>query len=292
MRLLLVPTAMILATGAGLSRPAAGQALRLLPGVEELPSDTIDDIAIAAVDTSTPVIFYNPRMARRYGPLLTRFFIAHEYGHIYHRHTRVGLSALPEAARDSALRTQELDADCYAAAQEGVQGRQATEAALRFFTRLGPFRFDAEHPTGAQRAARLLMCLPGPRDPVRYGRGETGVETGPVSGEPDRIRFEVRASELGSRRLGNEAVVWIDGQRLGSVSNMRPTGPLTIHQFGAGIHNYVVTMDVYALDPLLQFTPGGSVTGKGQVLVQDGDRFRVDWAPGRNPTLVRDDPPP
>lgn len=283
---------MFLAASAGLANVAGAQALRLLPGVEELASDTIDDIAVAAVDTATPVIYYNPRMARRYGPLLTRFFIAHEYGHIYHRHTRMGLADMPDAARDSVLRAQELAADCYAAAQEGSPAREATEAALRFFTRLGPFRFDAEHPTGAQRAARLLMCLPGPREPVLSGRGETGVEVGPVSGEPEPVRFEVRASDLGSRRLGNEVVVWMDGQRLGSVSNMRPTGPLTVNRFGAGIHNYLVTVDVYALDRLLQFTPSGSVSGRGQVLVRHGDRFRVDWTPGAPPLLVRDDPAP
>jgi hypothetical protein len=292
MRFTLGSTAMLLAATAGLTTVGAAQSLRLLPGVEELASDTIDDIAVAAVDTTSPVIYYNPRMARRYGPLLTRFFIAHEYGHIYHRHTRLGLADMPDAARDSVLRAQELAADCYAAALEGSQAREATEAALRFFTRLGPFRFDAEHPTGAQRAARLLMCLPGPREPVRYGRGETGVEVGPVSGEPDLVRFEVRAPALGSRRLGNEIVVWIDGQRLGNVSNMRPTGPLTVNRFGAGIHNYLVTMEVYAPDRLLQFTPRGSVSGRGQVLVRDGDRFRVDWTPGTAPALVREDAGP
>jgi hypothetical protein len=36
----------------------------------------------------------------------------------------------------------------------------AVEAAIRFFNRLGPFRFDAWHPSGAQRAAKILACLP------------------------------------------------------------------------------------------------------------------------------------
>ena len=44
---------------------------------------------------------------------------------------------------------------------------EAVDAAIRFFTRMGPFRFDAWHPSGAQRAAKILSCLPdsaGPTD--------------------------------------------------------------------------------------------------------------------------------
>jgi hypothetical protein len=271
--------------GAG---PASAQELHLLPGVEELPSDSIGDIAVAAVDLPQPVIYYSPRMVRRYGPLLTRFFIAHEYGHIARRHTRAALADLPEPTQDSILRAQELDADCYAASQQGEQARLATEAAIRFFSRLGPFRFDSEHPTGAQRAARILMCLPGPRTPVVTGRGETGVEVGPVSGEPERVGFEVLAPDLGAASYGSQAVLWLDGQRLGSVSNMRLAEPLRINRFGAGIHSYRLVVEVYGLDAQFQFNPNGSVTGRGQLLVQDGDRFRVSWVPGSVPTLIRE----
>ena len=64
------------------------QGLHLIPGVDEIASDTIDDLAIADVDSPLPVIYYNPRMTRRFGPLLTEFFLAHEYGHIHLGHTR------------------------------------------------------------------------------------------------------------------------------------------------------------------------------------------------------------
>jgi hypothetical protein len=265
------------------------QGLNLIPGVEEVASDSIRDIAVAAVDLPRPVVFYNPAMARRYGPLLTRFFLAHEYGHIQHRHTRSGIADLADATRDSIFRAQELEADCYAASLPGDQARDATEAALRFFARLGPFRFDSEHPTGAQRAARILMCLAGPREPLVYGRGETGVELGPVSGEPDRVQFEVGTPDIATRQFGGEAVLWLDGQRVGRVSNMRFPRTLSVNRFGAGIHSYRITLDVYDLDQRLQFNPGGSVTGRGHVLVQDGDRFRIDWAPGTSPRLVRED---
>jgi hypothetical protein len=270
--------------------PAAAQELHLLPGVEEVASDSIGDIAVAAVDLPRPVIYYNPVMVRRYGPLLTRFFLAHEYGHIDHRHTRTGLSDLPDATRDSILRSQELEADCYAAGLPGDTARAATEAALRFFSRLGPFRFDAEHPTGAQRAARILMCLPGPREPVVYGRGETGVEMGPVSGEPELVEFEVRTPDLATLMFGNEAVLWLDGKRVGEVSNMRFPQSLSVNRFGAGIHSYRITLQIFGLDAAQQFNANGSVTGRGHVLVQNGDRFRIDWAPGGPAALVRETP--
>jgi len=270
--------------------PAAGaaQGLHLVPGIAEIASDTIGDIAVAAVDQASPVIYYNPSMVRRYGPLLTRFFLAHEYGHIAQRHTRAGFADLSEPTRDSIFRTQELAADCYAAALEGPDARAATEAALRFFSRLGPFRFDAEHPTGAQRAARILMCLSGPRTEEVYGRGETGVEMGPVSGEAEPIRFEVATADLGSSAFGSEAVVWIDGRRLGQLSNMRQPRSLAIAGFGAGIHSYRITLEVYGFEGRQQLSPSGTVTGRGHVLLQNGDRFRIEWEPGHAPRLERE----
>jgi hypothetical protein len=182
------------------------QALGLIPGIEEIASDSIRDLAVAAVDREVPAIYYNPRLARRYGPELTRFFLAHEYGHLNFRHTRTGLRDLPDATRDSVLRTQELEADCYAARLEGAEARLATETALRFFARLGPFRFDNEHPTGAQRASRILMCLPGPR--AQVGRRADRRETGPVSGEPERIRFAVTGAHADPGGARREAEVW------------------------------------------------------------------------------------
>lgn len=268
--------------------PLQGQGLHLIPGIAEIENDTLGDLAVAAVDLPQPVIYYNPRMVRRYGPLLTRFFLAHEYGHIQQHHTRTGLGDFAEPARDSILRDQELEADCFAAAQEGPDARAATEAALRFFARLGPFRFDAVHPTGAQRAARILLCLPGPRPSSLAGRGETGVEMGPVSGEPELVRFEVRAEPLAASAYGSEVVVWVDGLRIGAISNLRLPDRLDVARFGAGIHSYRLEMAIFGFDGLMQLSPSGSVSGRGHLLVQDGDQFRIDWVPGQAPALVRD----
>lgn len=259
------------------------QGLNLIPGVKEIESDSVSDVAVAAVDAPVPVVYYNARLARRFDPSLTRFFFAHEYGHIQHHHTRSGIADLPQTTRDSIFQAQELEADCYAAALPGADARAATEAGLRYFTRMGPFRFDNEHPTGAQRAARLLMCMAGPRDSTGYLHGDTGVELGVVSGEPEKVRFEVGTQTL-AREGGGAAVLWLDGQRIGEVSNMRFPMSLSVGRFGAGIHSYRIAVDVYDLDQ----NPSGNLIGRGHVVVQNGDRFRIVWAKGENPELVRE----
>ena len=247
-------TAAFLSWNAG---PADAQGLHLIPGVPEIATDTIDDIAIATVDLPQPAIYYNPIRARRYGPQLTEFFLAHEYGHIALHHTRAGLGVLPDEVRDSALQAQELEADCYAARRSDPRARVASEAAIRFFTRLGPFRFDAVHPTGSQRAARIRDCMPVvPDEPEqKVGIGETGVEVGPVSGDVELITFNVNMAALAQTERGREAQLWVDGLNVGRISNMRIPWSLAINQFGAGLHSYRMELALYDEEKLLQY-PG------------------------------------
>jgi hypothetical protein len=266
---------------------ARAQGLHLIPGVEEIASDSIQDLAIALVDEPVPVIYYNPILVRRYGPDVARFLLAHEYGHIFHRHTRAGLADLPPDRRDSMLQQMELEADCYAAGQRGEPARVASEAAIRFFTRLGPFRFDNQHPTGAQRVARILACLPEPLRDDPATRGDTGFEAGPVGGEPSRVRFRVSAPAIAEADYGNEALLWVDGQPVGRVSNMRFPRELAVDRFGAGIHSYRLTLELFRANEMLQFLPLGQVTGQGHFTIQDGDRFSISWRPGRSPALVK-----
>jgi hypothetical protein len=84
--------------------------------------------------------------------------------------------------------------------------------------------------------------------------------------------------------------VWIDGERLGEISNMRVPQHLAVERFGVGIHSYRISLRVYTLDQAQQFSLDGSVMGRGQVLVQAGDRFLVQWSPGQQPRLERDLP--
>ncbi|HTO73648.1 MAG TPA: hypothetical protein VMJ30_07510, partial [Gemmatimonadales bacterium] len=276
-------TALLLASAVGAVR---AQGLNLIPGVPEIPDDDLQDVALAVVDRVDPVIYYNPARFQRYGPDLANFFLAHEYGHVALHHTRVGLDHLSDDDRDAAQRSQELEADCWAAGHIGGDHRTAIEAAIRFFTRLGPFRFDRVHPTGAQRAERLLACLPpdGGRELVQRD-GDTGVETGPVSGEPRPVRVEVRTGSLSEDEIGREIQIWFDGRPAGRLSNMRLPLSLMVASLSAGVHSYRMQIDVYPLDGLQQFRAAGSIEGRGYLAVTDGDVFVVRWSRGKPPVL-------
>lgn len=134
-------------------------AAQRLVDVRQVATDTLRDVAVATYERGRPVIYYNPTLIQRVGPELADFFLAHEYGHIAYGHAG---GALAEPREDwSALRQkQELEADCYATQILAEENRPAVEAALQFFGRMGPFRFDNLHPSGSQRAAKILACLP------------------------------------------------------------------------------------------------------------------------------------
>ena len=279
-----------LAVGLLLSAEALpAQELHLLPGVLEVADESLPDVAMAAVDQPEAIIYYNPRLFHRYGPLLSEFFLAHEYGHLYHHHTLVRPTAEPEAAKNAALREQELEADCYAARVLGERNRPAVDAAIRFFTRLGPFRFDEVHPTGSQRSARLLACLPnqGMANASRPN-GDTGVETGPIGGDPERITFRVEVPGLGAGGYGREVRLWIDGQPVGQISGGAAPIALEISQFTAGMHSYRMSLELSGLDGMVPTEPPEGVTGMGHIAVKDGDRFSVEWTPGEKPRLAKE----
>jgi len=275
-----------LATGA-----ARAQGLHLIPGIPEIPDEDLADVAVAVVDRPDPVIYYNPARFQRYGPDLSTFFLAHEYGHIAMRHTRAGLDTLDQADREAAQRIQELDADCYAAVAIGAEHRAAIDAAIRFFTRLGPFRFDAVHPTGSERVQRLMACLPPPPGLGRLDRsGETGIETGPVSGEPRMIQVRFGVASLGRLESGRDVELWIDGQLKASFSNRRSPMLVDLSDLAPGLHSYRIRMDIYSFDALSQFERMGSVEGRGHIALKGGDAFLVDWVPGSSPWLEEVEP--
>jgi hypothetical protein len=138
-------------------------AIQRLIDVRQIASDTLHDVTLARFEQGRPVIYYNPGLLQQFGPELTSFFFAHEYGHIRYGHTGAALAA-GEGDLSAQRQRQELEADCYAARTLGAFEPEAVAAALRFFNRMGPFRFDAWHPSGAQRAAKILACLPDPTD--------------------------------------------------------------------------------------------------------------------------------
>ena len=161
-----VVTALLLP--AGVHR--AGAVQRLID-VRQIASDTLHDVALATFEQGRPVIYYNPILLQQFGPQLTSFFFAHEYGHIRYGHTGAALTA-GEGDLSAQRQRQELEADCYAARTLAESEPETIVAAVRFFTRMGPFRFDAWHPSGSQRAAKILACLPQGEE-TAMGAGES-----------------------------------------------------------------------------------------------------------------------
>jgi hypothetical protein len=120
-------------------------------------SDTLRDAAVTIIHGGRATIRYNPALLSLLGPGLTDFVLAHEYGHAFYGHSGGALLAgQPDFAR---LRVrQELEADCYAASRLAVRNPAAVRAAMEFFSRCGPVRFDRVHPSGEQRAAVIRAC--------------------------------------------------------------------------------------------------------------------------------------
>lgn len=128
--------------------------------VLEVASDSLKDVSVAIYTPSRGVIYYSPARERELGPDLAAFFRAHEFGHLYHHHTRANALASPGTHSDLLLQARELEADCYATRRLAQANPRAVNAAVRFFIRMGTFRHDLEHPTGAERAAKILSCVP------------------------------------------------------------------------------------------------------------------------------------
>jgi hypothetical protein len=164
--------------------------------VREVPVDTLPDVAVADYREEGSVIYYNPTVMRRLGPLLSAFLMAHEYGHIELRHTRANALLAGRTALDSVLQARELAADCVAAGRLGQENRAAVMEAIRFFSRLGTVRFGAAHPPGSQRAAMILSCLP--LDWTRSSASDPGTPSAPEVADH---------ADTASRAVGREAVM-------------------------------------------------------------------------------------
>ncbi len=134
----------------------AGQAHRPAVSVREVADSSLQDVAVAVADPLDPVIYYNPRLMARFGPNLSAFVLAHEYGHIRYGHRRVPARV---SGRADLMQQYELEADCYAAHVLARVKPGAAAVAIEFFLKMGGFRYDDDHPTGDQRAGRIQECL-------------------------------------------------------------------------------------------------------------------------------------
>ena len=223
--------------------------------VRQIATDTLRDVAVATFVHGRPTIYYNPVLLQGFGPRMAEFFFAHEYGHLRYGHAGGALSQ--EDGEVSQLRQrQELEADCYAAEVLGHHHREAVETALRFFRRMGPYRYDVFHPTGAQRAAKILSCLPAEMDAAtRRPRG------GRPGGGDRELHGSSPAASAGEYAV--EARVWIDDDAVGTVSSIRQPGSVEVRGLPAGAHRYRVSVKLYAFDAMLQLNPSGGASGGG-----------------------------
>ncbi len=149
---MLVPRALVslLVASLGIVPESPRNAARM--PINWVPDPQLVDAALAVSDGDRATIYYNPRILQRIGPSLTAFVFAHEEAHIALGHRRA-----PGATAEE-LRVLELAADCEAARRMRAEQPAALSAAIRHFQAQGPRRADTDHPTGDERAVRLLAC--------------------------------------------------------------------------------------------------------------------------------------
>lgn len=265
-------------TAALLAAPVAAQ--QPLTDVRVVEATWIRDVALTRWENDRPVIYVNPRLLERFGPAMRDFFVGHEFGHVALAHD--GGGALQTTPVDSTLmimrQRQELEADCYAATRLAAEHRDAVEAAIRLFTRMGSFRFDRLHPTGSQRAASLLACLSAASDSVPHGANAqpAGRASPPVVG---------LAAATSQRFMGHVRVI-VDGRSMGTISTFERATSLALDGLGDGPHRYEIRLEIFTLDALLEPNPSGLAEGRGTIEVRRGARFEVHWLGEEPPSLL------
>jgi IrrE N-terminal-like domain len=185
------------------AQPGWSQEVRPVVSVREVADSSLQDVAVAVADPRDPVIYYNPRLMTRFGPNLSAFVMAHEYGHIEYGHRRVSARVTERAAL---MRQFELEADCYAARMLARVKPEAADVAIEFFLKMGDFRYDDDHPTGNERANMIRTCLefgPGDRsrDALSVGIGAQVVASlSRFEGTPGPMAMLKSATKLGTRK--------------------------------------------------------------------------------------------
>ena len=271
----------LMVMAAGLVGPVRAQ--QPLTDVRVVEATWIRDVAITRWENDRPVIYINPQLIERFGPVLRDFFIGHEFGHVALAHD--GGGALQTQQMDSTLMMmrlrQELEADCYAATRLAAEHRDAVEAAIKLFTRMGTFRFDRLHPSGSQRAASLLACLTAATDSNHRGDAGGIVRAARATGAP----LVELAPATAKRFIGHVRVI-VDGRSMGSISTIQHVSSLTLDGLSDGPHRYEIRLEVFTLDALLEPNPSGVVEGRGTIDVRRGTRFEVHWLGEEPPSLL------
>lgn len=254
------------------------------PPAREIALDTLRDVAVAVYNPTGSIIYYNPAYLQRMGPQLSAFFLAHEYGHFALRHTRAHALAGNRKAFNAKLQEQELAADCYAAARLARYNPSAIEATINFFTRMGPFSYDAAHPSGSQRAAKILSCIPraddaAPTDSVKNADADS------PSSSASNAGITVTAPQH------SDGVPWQEihfriGNIQSAVSNLQQPRAVELQSLAAGTYDYEVRVNLFYLDDQFQLNPSGTIVGSGSITVQGGETLRVESSAGGHARLI------
>jgi hypothetical protein len=127
--------------------------------VREVSRADLPDVAVASYDAYGPIIYYNPNVLAKVGPVLSAFFRAHEHAHISQKHIQREMFGANPYNRVGLRQSYEKEADCEAARVLARVSPAHVEQSAQFFeTTLGPNRPDWLHPTGYERAAVIRQC--------------------------------------------------------------------------------------------------------------------------------------
>jgi hypothetical protein len=110
----------------------------------ELTDPELGDVALATYVNGEIIILYNPNHCNMLGPLVCKFFLAHEYGHINLGHVLTGTYSVQT----------DLEADCWAVKNSPLL---EVQAAYYHFLKDG-FMGNWPHGTGVERAKRMAYC--------------------------------------------------------------------------------------------------------------------------------------
>ena len=270
----------MLITVAGLAAtPLAAQ--QPLTDVRVVDATWIQDVAITRWENDRPVIYVNPRLLERFGPVLRDFFIGHEYGHVALAHDGGGALQTPMDSTLMIMRQrQELEADCYAATRLATEHRDAVEAAIRLFTRMGAFRFDRLHPTGSQRAASLLACLAAATDTSHHDSVDVVLAHNALG-----VPVVQLAPATAKHFIGHVRVI-VDGRSMGTISTIQHVPSIALTDLSDGPHRYEIRLEVFTLDDLLEPNPTGLAEGRGTIDVRRGMHLEVHWLGEEPPSLL------
>jgi len=210
--------------------------------------------------------------------------MAHEYGYITLRHTRAHALAGNRKSFNAKLQEQELAADCYAAAKLTGDNPSAVGAAIHFFTHMGPFRYDAAHPSGSRRATKILSCIPSADETVRTD-SVTTADPGPTSSAAANVGITVTAP-LHSDRVPWQEIHFRIGNIQSAVSNLHQPQAVALQSLPAGTYEYELWVNVFYLDDQFQLNPSGSIVGGGSITVQGGETLLVESSPGGHARLI------